>query len=151
LEGTHGNRIGRRLTDADFDRLWREQFESFAIRQTDGNYKVKIDFAHMMYTSAGGCATRNTPGAVNYYPLPFGNLWKDAETRRQYIGWLGDATYIDPDTGRISFGPDDYTADLDADNIRRRMTNNNISFMQASSEYYTVLESNPLQRTQEFK
>ena len=42
--------------------------------------------------------------------------WSNADERKDIAGWQGDAVY-DGDDGKISFGEDDYIADLDADNI----------------------------------
>lgn len=54
-------------------------------------------------------------------------------------GWLGDAvTRGDNDDQTTSFGPDDYLADLDAENIYR-LINNDMSAIEAINHYYTIL------------
>ena len=151
--------LGRKLTDAEFDKLWSEQYNSFCTKQPDGTYAGKTDLAHMMYTIAAGCVAEDAKGVEgNYPPFPYSvplwggkTLWTNHDERRDCTGWLGDATHVDDETNRTSLGPDDYTADLDADNIRRRMQDQNLSFMQASAEYYSELDDNPKLRTQEFK
>ena len=136
------NALGRELTEAEFGRLWEEQFNSFCIKKPDGSYAGRTDFAHMMYTIAGGVVADDAAGvASNFSPWPAGTTWTDHGGRRDYIGWLGDATWRGYPPTSTSFGAGDYTADLDADNIRRRMQGQNLSFMQASAEYYRVLQS----------
>jgi len=150
-----GSALGKTLTDDEFERLWNEQFESFCVKLPDGTYQGKTDFAHMMYTIAGGCVADNALGIKSSYPPDalqsrYGLFWEDPDRRRNYVGWLGDATNLGRDLSGTSLGPDDYTADLDADNIRRRMQEQNISFMQASADYYSELKDNPQLRPQEF-
>ena len=143
--------LGRGLSDKEFEQLWRTQFSHFCSPLSDGKFLVKADFAHMMYTLAGCCAEKNTKGVANKFP-PFVNqkLWDNPDTRKQIVGWLGDATIAGSD-GKISLGPDDYAADLDADNIYRRMEKNNSSYFQESMNYYKELNVNPQLRAQEFK
>jgi len=148
--------LGRKLSDKEFEELWSAQYNSYCVKQSDGSYQGKTDYAHMMYVIAGCCVDDNAAGVKSKYP-PWpanwisGTFWDNHDTRRQFVGWLGDATYTGKDKKGTSFGPDDYTADLDADNIRKRMTDDNISFMQASKEYYADLEKDPYLRTKEFK
>ena len=148
--------LGRTLSDIEFDQLWKEQYESFTIKQPNGSYEGKSDFAHMMYIIAASCVDDNAKGVKKSYPnalasIDYGMFWKDSETRKKYTGWLGDATFTGLDHSGISFRSDDYAADLDADNIRRRMEKDDISFMQASAAYYSEMKVNPKLRTQEFK
>ena len=52
------------------------------------------------------------------------------------MGWLGDAT-IPTDNGSVSFGNDDYIADLDADNIAHRVDyGSGVTAMEAFNNYY---------------
>ena len=143
--------LGRELSDKEFEQLWRTQFSNFCTPLSDGKHQAKADFAHMMYTLAGCYADKNTKGVAKKFP-PFVSpkLWDNPDTRKQIIGWLGDATIAGSDD-KISFGPDDYAADLDADNIYRRMEKNNSSYFQESMNYYEELNENPQLRAQEFE
>ena len=148
--------LGKKLTDEEFDRLWKEQFDSFTTKETDGTYKGKADYAHMLYTIAGGCVAEDADGLKDDFP-PFphrigtGNMWKNHEGRKDYIGWLGDATFTGIENTGVSFGPEDYIADLDAENIRRRMQDKKQNYLQASAEYFNEMEENNQLRTEEFK
>lgn len=52
------------------------------------------------------------------------------------MGWLGDAT-IPTDNGSVSFGNDDYIANLDADNIAHRVDyGSGVTAMEAFNNYY---------------
>ncbi len=62
-----------------------------------------------------------------------GMEWENAEERGDIAGWLGDAVYMGKKG--VSFGQDDYIADLDADNIVHRMHEEE-SFLDSINEYY---------------
>lgn len=57
------------------------------------------------------------------------------EKVEDYAGWLGDAV-LKP----ISFGNDDYIADLDAVNITSLMESKNLSYGEAVNVYYKEIE-----------
>ena len=148
--------LHKKLTDAEFEALIAKQFDSFCAKQPDGTYRGRTDFAHMMYTIAAGCADEHAKGLDNSYPnfpvtVMSGTFWWNSDMRKQYTGWLGDATWAGQEGRATSFGPDDYPADLDADNILRRMEKGNISYLRASKEYYEALDKNPKLRAREFK
>lgn len=56
--------------------------------------------------------------------------------RKEYAGWLGDAV-LPP----LTFGADDYKADLDAANIGVMIKSRGISYQEAMDTYYTQLEN----------
>lgn len=60
--------------------------------------------------------------------------WSTKEERQDITGWLGDAVYTG-DNNKVSFGRDDYIADLDADNIAHRVKEGT-SLMESMNEYY---------------
>jgi len=76
--------------------------------------------------------------------------WKNAEERKDVVGWLGDAVYTG-DNNKTSFGNDDYIADLDADNIAHR-TQNGGTLLNNMNEYYQDLSDGNADtlRTEEF-
>ena len=92
------------------------------------------DFAHFLFTSATYLATdlEKTGFWSNFATL----VRVGSRTRVEWMsGWLGDAT-IRNDDGVITFGPDDYIADLDAANIAHIMRTQNQSFQAATNLYF---------------
>lgn len=152
--------LGKVLTDDEFKKIWKQYYDRYTMKDPISNKVVaRTDFAHQMYTIAGALAPSDAEGIKKKFP-PWiitwrtgGRYWTDEESRKQYIGWLGDATYLGIDNDGISFGSDDYASDLDADNIRRRMEKDGFKkdVTQISKEYYIDLEKNDKIRTQEFK
>ncbi len=96
------------------------------------------DFGHMMYTIAA-----NLIDEGNKVDNKWNNIgaketsWKNADTRKDIAGWLGDAVY-DGSEKRVSFGEDDYIADLDSDNISYNM-GDDTELMQIMNQYYEAL------------
>ena len=110
-------------SDEEFLRYWIRQFNQF-----DG----KSDFAHQQITTATILAT----------PLQKENLLVglvNDELREDLAGWLGDAVLDDGDG--ISFGPDDYMADLDAENITSLMSKEGLPYLEAFNTYYEKINA----------
>ena len=93
------------------------------------------DFAHMCYTLASNLNDSQNGVDNTWNPLTdYG--WFDEKSRKDVVGWLGDAT-IPTDNGSVSFGNDDYIADLDADNIAHRVDyGSGVTAMEAFNNYY---------------
>ncbi|WP_054948799.1 hypothetical protein [Numidum massiliense] len=87
------------------------------------------DFAHQMIIVATLTHENPLPSLADIVTL--------GETDDN-AGWLGDATN-DKD-GPLSMGPDDYKADLDAVNIHHLMETKEISYIEASNQYYRDLD-----------
>ncbi len=95
-------------------------------------YAGKGDYAHQQITTAAILApTIGKDGELaNVY------LRNSDEGVTEYAGWLGDAVLYP-----VSFGPEDYKADLDASNIGDILLKRNISYQEAAGMYYTRLEN----------
>ena len=120
-----------------------------------GNYfesfHGKADFAHMMYTIAGNIADENTLGLASEYKVGFRKLWDTHEERKEYIGWLGDATWTGANKEGTAFGRDDILADLDSANISQRLNKqSSLSIVSALDNYYSQINDSPKSRTAEF-
>lgn len=105
------------LSDKEFQKRWREQFSSMS---------DKNDYTHQSITTATNLM----------------ESWRLADTLKgghenvnNLSGWKGDATLKGGD-GLVSFGSDDYKADLDAENIIFLMKKYHLSYEQASNKYY---------------
>lgn len=115
--------LGRKLSEEEFEQLWNEQSASM---------KGKGDYAHQQITTASILATDLSKSGI-LTDIYFGG---DDAKREDMAGWLGDATLIPIGTAFPSFGPDDYIADLDAENITYIMKEENYSYWEACSKYY---------------
>ena len=121
---------GVQLTDEMFKEKWNEKYSSFS---------GKGDFAHFSITTASNLNNR----------LRGSDLTKlGHENVNDFAGWLGDATLTDSDD--ISFGNDDYKADLDAVNITQKMKRKKISYIEASNEYYSEMKRGEYTRAEKF-
>ncbi len=115
-----------------FLNYWNNQYNNFC---------DKADFAHQQITTAAILAT---PLHKDGFLTDVRFLWDD-QKREDMAGWLGDATLKGggkfPFTeGKISFGVEDYMADLDAVNISNLMDKEGLSYFEASNAYYRRLE-----------
>lgn len=145
-------------------KIWKENMEiatgrNFTDKQYLDYYKQlyldigdKPDFAHMMYTISANLATKNTKGVDNNFPdfpidMISGNFWNGSKVRREFTGWLGDATYTGQDG--ISFGNDDYQSDLDASNIAIRVKNGS-AIIESMNDYYANVSEDSSVRCREF-
>lgn len=70
--------------------------------------------------------------------------------RKDYAGWLGDCLIKGDNEGDATLGPDDYKADLDADNISRRARGQGTSYQQAARDYYNEIATGATNRADEF-
>ena len=121
---------GVRLTDEMFEEKWSEKYASFS---------GKGDFAHFSITTASNLNNK----------LRGSDLTKlGHENVNDFAGWLGDATITD--SNDISFGNDDYKADLDAVNITQKMKSEKISYIEASNEYYSEMKRGEYTRAEKF-
>ena len=121
---------GVQLTDEMFKEKWNEKYSSFY---------GKGDFAHFSITTASNLNNRLRGSDLT----KFGH-----ENVNDFAGWLGDATLTDSDD--ISFGNDDYKADLDAVNITQKMKRKKISYIEASNEYYSEMKRGEYTRAEKF-
>ena len=124
-------------------------YETLYTRMAD-----KGDFSHMLYTISSSLI-ESEDGAVEKWELlePVNMQWENYEERIDIAGWLGDAVYtgsniFDP---KVSFSDTDYIADLDADNIIHRLSDNS-NLMTTITTYYQELsdETSKVTRKQEF-
>ncbi len=114
--------------------LTDQQMQS-RINEMYNMYNGKGDFAHMCYTLAGNL-NHSWNGVDNTWNPLTDYGWFDEKSRKDVVGWLGDAT-IPTDNGSVSFGNDDYIADLDADNIAHRVDyDSGVTAMEAFNNYY---------------
>lgn len=121
--------IGLGLDDLSDEELQKQ------INRLYDMYNDKGDFPHMCYTLSG-CLNDDWGGVDNSWRKRHTEGWKSSDERKDVIGWLGDAT-ITIDDQDISFGSDDYIADLDADNIYNRIDyDNGVTAMDAFNNYY---------------
>lgn len=136
--------IGKKLSDNEYLDYYKRMYQ---------NMRGKPDFSHMMYTISANLVTKSTKGVDNNFPnfptdIVTGDFWTTSQGRREFTGWLGDATY----TGRngiVSFGDDDYKSDLDANNIAERMKKGS-TIIEAMNNYYEKVSENSSVRCQEF-
>lgn len=93
------------------------------------------DFTHMQYAISARLAYRlSLDGWLS-------NIFvQDDDEHVSYLGgWLGDATILSDD-GLTAFGNDDYMADLDAENVFRRILGGE-DLITALNKYYNILAS----------
>jgi len=145
----------------------RLNIRDMTMEEYNGWYKIyrdkfsnKGDFAHMAYTIAAQLVEDDAPGVKgNESAAPVvNNLWRNHTTRRRIAGWLGDAGVSGRTkwqkfwgSGKTDFGPDDYIADLDAENIANRIiSGSGVSVDQVISSYYEDLAKNEKIRVTEF-
>ncbi len=113
---------GDQCTNEEFLQIWNKQYNIFV---------DKSDFAHQQITTSAILAEKlNKDGFLSNVGA-FGGDKKVTEK----AGWLGDATL----NLRPSFGPEDYKADLDAANITSYMNNRELSYVEATNQYYNDL------------
>ena len=129
-KSTYEKVYGVQLTDEMFEEKWNEKYSSFY---------GKGDFAHFSITTASNLNNRLRGSDLT----KFGH-----ENVNDFAGWLGDATLTDSDD--ISFGNDDYKADLDAVNITQKMKRKKISYIEASNEYYSEMKRGEYTRAEKF-
>lgn len=131
---------GKELKDDEYLELYKQIYDAVG---------TKGDFSHMLYTISANLIDKGHEVDNRWSNLGAGETsWKNAEQRKDVAGWLGDAVY-DGD-GKVSFGMDDYIADLDADNIAHLITEDR-SLVDAANEYYRGVEEEGLEyRTKTF-
>ena len=120
---------GQTYTDEGYLQRYKELYQDL------GNCG---DFGHMMYTIAANLIDEGNE-VINEWNN-FGakeTSWKNADTRKDIAGWLGDAVY-DGTEKKVSFGEDDYIADLDSDNISYNMSDDT-ELMKIMNQYYEAL------------
>ncbi len=100
--------------------------------KTQHNRAIFPDFAHMQISLAARLAYYlGIHGIQNSIYKVVGD-----EKISYFAGWLGDATIIKD--GKVSFGDDDYCADLDAENVYRILITGKGS-IEAFNSYYKKL------------
>ncbi|MBP1040183.1 hypothetical protein I6N95_04070 [Vagococcus sp. BWB3-3] len=124
------------ISNEKFSQFWNQKLSDFG---------TKGDFTHQSITMAtlldGNLRLANLSGVIT------GRF--DSKTVGELAGWRGDTTTVPAE--KPSIGSDDYKADLDAVNIIHRMTDQNITYTQASSNYYYELINGQTNRAKEFK
>jgi len=108
----------------EFLQLWEAQFSRMHGRG---------DFAHMSIILATHLAS-DTGNAGQ-----LSGVAGDRAYIERLAGWLGDATLKNPGDDGISFGADDYIADLDAANISYIMRTQNLQLISATNLYYSQI------------
>ena len=125
-----------KISDEKFTQFWNQKLIDF---------NNKGDFTHQSITTATildeNLRLANISGVVT------GRF--DSKAVDELAGWRGDTTKVPAE--KPSIGNDDYKADLDAVNITQRMTDKNISYTQASNDYYHELANGQVNRAKEFK
>ncbi|MBP1046681.1 hypothetical protein I6N96_10305 [Enterococcus sp. BWM-S5] len=114
------------LTNEQFNRLWNNNRK---------NFSNKADYTHQSVTTAT---------ILNDNWL-LANLMGN---RKELAGWRGDATREAEKTP--SMGNDDYKADLDAVNISAIMKDKNLSYIEASNQYYAAISDGDYTRVEAF-
>lgn len=122
--------MGEDLSDEKYLEKYRELYN---------RVNSKGDFSHMLYTISANL-NDDDYGVQNQWENKYAKetSWDNAEQRKDITGWLGDAVY-DGTNFRVSFGQDDFIADLDADNIVHLVTDDK-SLVDAANEYYNDLQ-----------
>ncbi|MDR1769868.1 MAG: DUF4280 domain-containing protein [Hungatella sp.] len=136
------NATGKTFSDQEYLDYYKELYQSFG---------GKGDYSHMMYTIAANLNDNRHKVDNKWNNIGAKSLsWKNAEERKDVTGWLGDAVYTG-DNNKISFGMDDYIADLDADNIAYR-TADDTGLLDCMEQYYSDISSGNQDelRTKEF-
>lgn len=128
--------LGKQLSDLEFERLWTDQYNAMS---------TASDYAHYNITKAAIFATDYPPftfDVIEWIKRKLANQQTGGSdsTREDMAGWLGDAT-IRTNNGKVAFSPDDYMADLDADNVMNIMKAQNISHSEAEAIYFKRLEN----------
>ena len=128
--------LGKQLSDLEFERLWTDQYNAMS---------TASDYAHYNITKATIFATDYPPftfDVIEWIKRKLANQQTGGSdsTREDMAGWLGDAT-IRTNNGKVAFSPDDYMADLDADNVMNIMKTQNISHSEAEAIYFKRLEN----------
>ena len=114
------------LTDDEYMQIYDDLYNQF---------KERGDFSHMMYTIAANLIDEEHGVENRWDNIGAPNLsWESAEERQKITGWLGDAVY-EGEENQVSFGKDDYIADLDADNISKRVRRGS-TLMESMNGYY---------------
>lgn len=123
--------IGEELSNEEYLEKYEEIYDRVS---------PKGDFSHMLYTISANLIDDGY-GVQNEWDNNLASImsWDNAEQRKDITGWLGDAIYGGT-TGKISFGQDDFIADLDADNIAHLVTDDK-SLVDAANEYYNELQN----------
>ena len=128
--------LGKQLSDLEFERLWTDQYNAMS---------TASDYAHYNITKAAIFATDYPPftfDVIEWIKRKLANQQTGGSdsTHEDMAGWLGDAT-IRTNNGKVAFSPDDYMADLDADNVMNIMKTQNISHSEAEAIYFKRLEN----------
>lgn len=104
--------LDKKITAKEFEEYWINQYDKMVVHG---------DFAHQQITAA---TILNKNITIT-------------DTVENLSGWLGDAALNDSLLGAgLSFGNDDYKADLDAENIKHVMETETISYQDAVNKYY---------------
>ena len=133
---------GKEFSDEEYIKYYKTLYESM------GN---KGDYSHMMYTISSNLIEKGHKVDNKWKNWGAPSMsWNSAEVRQDIVGWLGDAVYTGNDN-QVSFGSDDYIADLDADNIANRV-NDNQGLMESMNQYYfdVSIDNSDKLRTTEF-
>lgn len=120
------------------DKISDKQMQN-TINDFYNRYNGKGDFSHMCYTLSGNL-NNEWEGVDNRWLKWKTEGWENAETRKDVIGWLGDATITVSGDDGPSFGLDDYISDLDADNVSNRIDyENGVTAKEAMNDYYNEM------------
>ena len=137
--------IGKTFADdEEYKKYYKKIYES---------YEGKGDFAHMLYTISANLNDDKYKVDNKWNNIGAKEMsWKNKEERQDIVGWLGDAVYKGTEN-KVSFGQDDYIADLDADNIAHRVkSKGGGTLLESMDAYYQdISKGTPdTKRTQEF-
>lgn len=127
-----------KYAEAEYDKL-------SAVLSKQHDDKDTSDFTHMQYALAARLAYTlvEDPFFSNSFSLI------DSEIVSYLAGWLGDAA-IRTDGAKTSLAGDDYTADLDAENVYRLISDGSGS-LPAFNRYYGALAAGEADRATVFK
>ena len=134
--------IGETFSDSEYMTYYKNMYSDY------GN---KGDYSHMMYTISSNLNDNKHKVDNSWKNLGADALsWKNKDERKDITGWLGDAVYTG-DNNSVSFGEDDYIADLDSVNIASRV-NSGGDLINSMDQYYKELslDDPDRYRTKEF-
>ena len=135
--------LGKNLSDEEFEKLWKEQYNQMSNAS---------DYAHYNVTMAAAFATNYSPSIFDLIEwakrsIANASCGGSDSDREDMAGWLGDATLKTSADNHVCFTQDDYKADLDAENVVYIMKKENISLEEAQCMYFNRINNGETRAT----